>query len=149
MNLSAQSRPMPAAQLVTCLRQDGPPLRFKGYRVTHWELVSSHQAQLFVSLWSREAGGMVIAYSAWNGADWRPHAQKVATIEDAIVVLEGICTELTKAMPALPPISVGLADRLQSIAGQSQDIHDFKALAGKTLAEWSDLGRAGFETARN
>lgn len=149
MNLSAQSRPMPAAQLVTCLRRDGPPLRFKGYRVTHWELVSSDQAQLFVSLWSREAGGMVIAYSAWNGADWRPHAQKLATIENAIVALEGICTDLVTTIPALPPISVGLADRLHSIAGHSQDIHDFKALAGKALAEWSDLGREVFETARN
>lgn len=149
MNPSAEPRPMPAAQLVTCLRRDGPPLRFKGHRVTHWDKASSDTTQLFVSLWSREAGGMVIAYSAWTGADWRPDAQKVATLEDAIVALEGICTDLVTAIPALPPISVGLADRLHSIAGHSQDIHDFKALAGKALADWFDLGRAGCETEQN
>lgn len=111
-------------------RPGQPPLRFRGRRVAHLERVVTHDLAVFVELWARKKGDVVIVYSDVLDSSARSRAVVLSDVTDVANHLEAVC--LSGAVPGQNTAFPGLlADVVRARAHQQQ----FAILVGDFLAE--------------
>jgi len=110
----------------TVPRLGGPPLRFKGRC-----LITHADGSLFVTLWARRKGDLVLAYSYLSeGLIW-PDAVVLEDLSDATDYLEEVCAILTA--PVEQPVT---ALTLGALVSRFDHTQRFAHLVGQALADW-------------
>lgn len=118
-----------AWQTVVCRRQYGPPLRFKGVRLTRHQMPLA-QDSLTIDLWRRKTPGYVVCLSGLDTPDASSHA----SLYDAMDWLEDRCSAGDHTDPAL-----SLATLLDRTPQQFAEQTKLRTLAGEAMDDWDRL----------
>lgn len=122
-------------EMVALPRKGQPPLRFKGRRLTrHWRLLSS-ETQIFIELWQRRAGGVVVAYSTCSAQATLTECIRFGDLNGAIEHLESLCIGQAETLAMTGAPLVIFRDLVHRLAFNQQ----FSLLVGETLADWCQM----------
>ena len=124
-----------AWEMIVLPREGQPPLRFKGRRLTrHWRVLGA-ETIIFIELWQRRAGGVVVAHSDCRAQKIVTQCTRFADLNVAVEHLEARCADQPDTLAVTgEPVSI-FSDLIHHMAFSQH----FAQLVGETLAVWCDM----------
>lgn len=116
-------------------RLTGAKLGFTGRRLARHSQRLPSGAEIAISLWARQKSGYVVVLETLEDDLIRPHAARLATLEDAICFLEDQCSRM-------PEIALRHEQPEQSLMALLRVMifrTAFLTLSGEALAAWIEL----------
>lgn len=122
-------------------RLTGSKLGFTGRRLARHSQYLPSGSEIAISLWARQKSGFVVLIETLDDDLIKPHAARLATLEDAICFLEDQCSRMPEIALSHHQPEQSLIALLRVVTFRTA----FLTLAGEALAAWMELPKSAFQ----